>query len=763
MSTTTFQAEPASRDLGDRWWAAMFNASPDPQVICRADGSVQHANPKAQHLFRFPSAPPAATVFIHQVLPAAAIQILDSILQNPAADPRHGKEIKVALVDGAGLIMDLDFIPLPGGAVLINFRDTTVSHRLESHVQRLITAIDATPDAFLVTDKNFQITYVNPAFQTATGYGIEEVMGRPDDFLRAPEERDRVRDYLEQVGQGREWVGELTNVRSNGEPYLVESTISPIFDLAGGFMGYVTSERDITLRKQLQEEVRSERDFAESILKSLDSAIYSLDCEFRLTHANDGWRQMPAEHGGIRLSGPPEIGRALIDYVADPGRRAELLSAFQQVMDSGKAQSNFFQAADGLYWAVQISPWVAGAQKKGLILSVEDHTIYHEVQNQLFQSQKMEIIGTLAAGVAHDFNNLLQVIMGHVQLLQMQARKQPAVAASLILGLEKISLASFRARDITQQLLSFSRAQDEKNVAVDLNQVISDAVKITRGTLRQNVVLAVHPTPAPVEVRIDFTRASQALLNLFTNAQEAMPDGGMITLSNAVVVPDAALVVRHQLRGGREYARCTVADSGRGIASEILPKIFQSYFSTKVPGKGTGLGLPIVQRIVREAGGFIDVESVLGKGTTFHLYLPLAREQTAPAAEAPKLPVLRGQGRILVVDDVELLRDFAQNFLEMAGFTVLTAKNGEEAIRILETSAKPVDIILTDYNMPSMNGADLVKRVSADWPKTRFILASGYLDEKTRAEVRNQNATLILKPYTVDDLIKVIFGEMAAG
>ncbi|HXA44436.1 MAG TPA: response regulator, partial [Candidatus Angelobacter sp.] len=150
-------------------------------------------------------------------------------------------------------------------------------------------------------------------------------------------------------------------------------------------------------------------------------------------------------------------------------------------------------------------------------------------------------------------------------------------------------------------------------------------------------------------------------------------------------------------------------------------------------------------------------------GTTFHLYLPLAHEASIPAGEAPKLPVLRGTGRILVVDDVELLRDFAQNFLEMAGFTVLTAKNGEEAIRILETSAKPVDIILTDYNMPSMNGADLVKRVSANWPKIRFILASGYLDEKTQADVRNQNATLILKPYTVDDLIKVILAEMAAG
>jgi len=480
-----------------------------------------------------------------------------------------------------------------------------------------------------------------------------------------------------------------------------------------------------------------------------------------LTHANDGWRQMPAEHGGIRLSGAPEIGRALIDYVPDTGRRAEMLASFQQVLDSGKAQSNFFQAADGRYWAVSISPWVAGAQNRGLILSVEDHTIFHEVQNQLFQSQKMEIIGTLAAGVAHDFNNLLQVIIGHVQLLQMQARRQPAVSAALSQGLEKISLASFRARDITTQLLSFSRAKDERSVVLDLNQVIADAGKLTRGTLRENVVLEVRPAAEPLEVKMDFTRASQALLNLFTNAQDAMPEGGRISLTNALVEPGAEIVARHQLRSGRQYACCSVADTGVGIPAHVLPKIFQSYFSTKAAGKGTGLGLPIVQRIVREAGGFIEVESAPGKGSTFHLYLPLATEQNAPAAEAPKMSSLHGTGQILVVDDVELLRDFAQNFLEMAGFTVLTAKNGEEALRILAKAAKPVDIILSDYNMPSMNGVDLVKRVSANWPKTKFILASGYLDEKTQAEVRKQNATLILKPYTVDDLIKVIMQEMA--
>ena len=240
-------------------------------------------------------------------------------------------------------------------------------------------------------------------------------------------------------------------------------------------------------------------------------------------------------------------------------------------------------------------------------------------------------------------------------------------------------------------------------------------------------------------------------------------DGGRLSLTNALVKPSAEIAARHQLRDGDEYALCSVADTGGGIPPLLLSRIFQPFFTTKAAGKGTGLGLPIVQRIVQEAGGFIEVESVAGKGTTFHLYLPLAREQITPAAEQPKLSLPEGKGRILVVDDVDLLRDFARNFLELAGFTVLTAESGQEAIQLLEHAREPVDVILTDYNMPSMNGIDLVKLVAVRWPKTKFILASGYLDEKTQSSMRIHNATLILKPYAIHDVIKIITDKLAAG
>jgi PAS domain S-box-containing protein len=763
MRDSSVQQESPKRESTDRWWWSLFNASQDAQMICRSDGLVEHINPKAVRLFKIDHKRDGVrnepVLSIHKILPAAANEKLSWILQNRSAPVETIKAVKVALDNSTGLLMDLEIVPLEGGSFLVAFKDITMRHRLESHVQRLITAIDATPDVFLVTDSDLNITYVNPAFQSATGYGIEEVIGRPDGFLRAPSELEKVQAYLKHVSEGREWVGELVNIRSNGETYLVESTISPIFDISGFFMGYVICERDITMRQQLQDALRGERDFAQSILQSLESAIYCLDYEFRLTHANNGWRHLPEGHGGICLTCAPEIGRPLTDYVPDAERRAELQALFQQVMDSGDAQANFFHAEDGHYWAVKISPWKAGAQRRGLICSIEDQTRNHELQNQLFQSQKMEIIGTLAAGVAHDFNNLLQVIIGHSQLIQMKAKSE---SPALLQGLEKISMAAFRARDITQQLLSFSRAADERSVIMDLNKVIKDAGKLTRCTLRPNVMLEVQPAADPIPIKIDSTRASQALLNLCVNAQDAMPDGGRLTLSNSIVMASADLASRHSIRSGEEYALCSVADTGAGIPPNLLPRIFQPFFTTKAAGKGTGLGLPIVQRIVQEAGGFIEVESVAGKGTTFHVYLPLAREKVTPAAEQPKMTLVQGKGRILVVDDVDLLRDFSRNFLEMAGFTVLTADNGHEAIEVLEKAKEPVDVILTDYNMPSMNGVDLVKLVAARWPRTKFILASGYLDEKTQTSMRNHNATLILKPYAIHDVIKIIADKLAA-
>jgi PAS domain S-box-containing protein len=747
------ELKPASQ-----WWLNFFNASEDAQIVCNKSGVARHVNPKAARRFKLDPLTDEGEFSVFELLAAPAKYKLAQLLKKenavverlPAVITHHG--------DMPYALMDLEVIPLDDRHRVIIFKDASRRLRLEAHVQRLVTAIDATPDHFLVTDAELRITYVNPAFQSATGYCLEEVLGRSDEFLRTPAEKEKVHAYRDLVSQGREWIGELVNQRRNGEIYHVECTVSPIADIANRFMGYVVCERDITVRRQLQGALRAERDFVHSILHSLDGAIYSLDCEFRLTHANAGWRHFPALHAGIQFSGPPVIGCSLLDLVPEVARRGELRLTFEEVVATGKPQENLFHAPDGRHWLMRISPWIDGSDIRGLICNIADQTHYHELQNQLFQAQKMEIIGTLAAGVAHDFNNLLQAIRGNAGLILMETE----AGSPLHLGLEKIDLAAARAAEITRQLLTFSRMSDDKSTVLDLNQVIKETAHLARRTLRGNMTLELQPTPQPVNVKMDATRASQALLNLCVNAQDAMPDGGQLTLTNAILEPSADLVVRHSLQPGAVYARCSVADTGCGIAPEMLPKIFQPFFTTKKNGKGTGLGLSIVQRVAHEAGGFIEVESVLGQGTTFHLYLPLVREQSTPVAVPNHPPLVHGSGRVLVVDDVDLLRDLARTFLELTGLTVLVASSGPQALKIMEESTEPLDIVFTDYNMPGMNGVELMDNISARWPGTKFILASGYLDDATRARVESCNATMLAKPYDIHEASEMVMKKLAA-
>jgi CheY-like chemotaxis protein len=259
---------------------------------------------------------------------------------------------------------------------------------------------------------------------------------------------------------------------------------------------------------------------------------------------------------------------------------------------------------------------------------------------------------------------------------------------------------------------------------------------------------------------MDPTRASQVLLNLCVNAQDAMPLGGRLTLANAIVSAPADLAAKHGCTPGAQFARCSVTDTGTGIPAEILPRIFQPFFTTKGKGKGTGLGLPIVQRVAQEAGGFLGVDSTVGQGTTFHLYLPIAQEELTPVSKPAQPELTRGSGRVLVVDDVDLLREFTKAFLETAGLTVLLAGSGLEAVKVLESADEPVELVLTDYNMPGMNGVELIEQVATRWPKIKFVLASGYLDETTRQRILRTGASILSKPYDLNDASDLVMRKL---
>lgn len=626
--------------------------------------------------------------------------------------------------------------------------------------QRLLAAIDSTPDVVILTDPSFAITFVNPAFEAATGFPVTDALGRPVDSFHAPGQDDTVRAYEEGVRRGADWVGELTMRRRDGTEYPVDMTFSPVYGPGGQFIGAVAFQRDISGRKQLQDAVLVERNFTRSIIDSMDACLYTLDGRLRLTHFNERWRRMPGEHGWLRFNAAPQVGQCLLDCVVDEARRAQLERIFREVLAEGNPQE--LQSVDGTgrHWLMSVFPWHHDGRIRGLIYRVTDNSALAGVQKQLFQAQKMSTLGALVAGVAHDFNNLLLAMRGNLSLVTMD----PNLALEIRTRLQQVDDAAVRATDLSRQLLTFSRPSEEKVTVLDFNQIVQEAGNMAKRVLRGRIKLVLNPTPEPLKVQMDQTQAIQVLLNLCINASDAMPKGGTLTVTNVLADPTPAQRARARHPAGAQFMRCSVTDTGTGISPEVLPRIFNPFFTTKAPGKGTGLGLAIVSDVVKRAGGFIDLESTVGVGTTFHIYLPLDVGPLTRTDTELRQQLCPGRGRLLVVDDLDLVLEFAANFLRQAGYQVLTATSADAALKILSQQTVPVDLMLTDYTMPGRNGWQLIQEVRTRWPLTRCILASGYVDEEERLEIRKAPAVRMLnKPYGIAEASRLIADVLGQG
>jgi CheY-like chemotaxis protein len=358
----------------------------------------------------------------------------------------------------------------------------------------------------------------------------------------------------------------------------------------------------------------------------------------------------------------------------------------------------------------------------------------------------------LIQSIAHDLNNLLHAIRGNTSLVLLQAPEN----SDLRHWAEQIDVASDRAAEITQQLLSFSQKAEAKHAALDLNSVLLEAGQLARRALHPNIHFEIVPYSEPVLVKVDSMRACQALLNLCVNAQDAMPDGGRLTITNTVLQLSEAEAKQRSIDGARDFVCCSVTDSGCGIPPELLPGIFDPLFTTRGKNKATGPGLVIIHRVLQEAGGFLKVDSVPDHGTTFHLYFPRMTPAPEASPERADRELAHGSGRVLVVDDLDVVRAFSQNFLQTVGLTVLVANHGNEALRILEQNGGGVDLLFTDYSMPEMNGIQLIERVAARWPKIQLVLTSGYLDDDAREKLSALKVHVLTKPYEMQDAAELL-------
>lgn len=391
--------------------------------------------------------------------------------------------------------------------------------------------------------------------------------------------------------------------------------------------------------------------------------------------------------------------------------------------------------------------------RRSEIVMANDVTERLKLEDQLRQAQKMEAVGLLAGGVAHDFNNVLTAIIGYGNLLHMKIPQDDPTHAFA----DNILTTAQRAAQLTQSLLAFGRRQVIKPVPIELNSIVARVTKLLQRLIREDIELNVRLTPEDTTVMADSVQIEQVLMNLVTNARDAMPRGGTLTISSSVVMTDKDLLCSHGTVAEGRYVRLAIIDTGTGMDSKTRERLFEPFFTTKELGKGTGLGLASVYGIVQQHRGVIDVESEPGTGTGFHLFFPLVKASVLRQAEPSQGTVPVGTETILVAEDDRVLRNLARSVLTEFGYSVIEAEDGEEAVRLFQQDPERIGLLLLDVIMPKKSGKSAYDEILALRPGMKVIFISGYsADILAKQGIMESEVDVIAKPISPVELLQKI-------
>jgi two-component system, cell cycle sensor histidine kinase and response regulator CckA len=487
-------------------------------------------------------------------------------------------------------------------------------------------------------------------------------------------------------------------------------------------------------------------------------------------------------HGVLKGEGAQSEGRSILSIVTERDRQT-LEAAIRQAAE-GQGDIDPVEAAlagEPDRWAQFFISVIEEKERdaEAAIIYALETTDRRKLESQFAQSQKMEMVGKLAGGIAHDFNNVLSAIMMATDFL-LNAHKPTDPSFQDIM---QIKQNANRAASLVRQLLAFSRRQTLRPQVLDLGEALSDLTMLLRRLIGEKVVLEVVHDRDLWPVKVDISQFEQVIVNLAVNARDAMPEGGKLIVRTSNVAAEASKSFPSKGMPPADYVLVEVSDTGVGIEPEIIEKIFEPFFSTKDVGKGTGLGLSTVYGIVKQTGGFVYVDSAVGRGTAFRIFLPryvpgsADREEELPEAESPAISGalaatdhivraaatdLTGQGTILLVEDEEGLRTLNARGLVSRGYTVLEAGNGVEAMEVLEQRGGDVDLVVSDVVMPEMDGPTLLKEMRQRNPELKIIFVSGYAEDAFQKHLPEHGQFAFLpKPFTLKQLVAAVKETMA--
>lgn len=608
-------------------------------------------------------------------------------------------------------------------------------------------------DMIAVVDMEGKRIYNSLSYEKALGYTSEELQASSSFEQIHPDDRERVRNAAESARKSG--VGQSLEYRlrhKNGAWLVLESRSSVILNNKGKPEKLVIVNRDITERKRAEEALlRSEAGFR-LVVEDAPYGVYRANTTGRFLQVNPALQKMLGYESTAELL-KADLANDVFRQQGEHQRFTDLLRQTDEVKDVEME----WKRKDGAPMTVRCSARTVkdttGVPAYFEVFA-EDVSEKRVLERQLRMAQKMEAIGRLSGGIAHDFNNLLGVIIGYSGVLKKSLVENPALLEHAL----EIEKAGRRAASLTKQLLAFSRQQVLTPAILNLNALAADMEKMLPRLLGEDIQVSLALDPGLGNVKADQSQIEQIIMNLAVNARDAMPNGGKLKIETANVELDAAYTRTHPGSKVGSYVMLAVTDSGAGMTSETLAHIFEPFFTTKERGKGTGLGLATVYGVVKQSNGYIWVDSALGKGSSFQIYLPrytggiTTEEQSATSPEK-----LRGSETILLVEDAEPLRKLAHNFLETVGFRVLSAESGEHAMDVAAKHGGNLDLLLTDVVMPGMNGRVLAEQLSRRQPGLKVLYMSGYTDAFIAGHgVLEQGIHLLHKPFTEDALIRKV-------